>query len=82
VSRLPTFEGRSFDWNAGNGCGSLSKMGLKSFPHEGFRVLSHRSGQELTFVNDRERNEAHEFFDGEGMAFRAIDRDIKIQLWH
>ena len=82
MSTLPVFEGRLLKWNSGNGCGSLIEMGLKEFPHEGFRVRSHHTGQELTFVYDRAVNEAHEFFDGEGMAFSATDRNIKIHLWH
>lgn len=74
------FFSEQFSWRNGRGMGQSDELGISTWPHE-FTVVSHRTGRELTFRQDRKTNLDNEFFDGEGCAFLSVDDRVKIQIW-
>lgn len=76
---VPVFAGTDFTWSKGSGSSTTSRLGLQRFP-KSFYIKSHRSTAQLKFVADGTRNEANEFFDGEGSAFIS-ETGLQVMIW-
>lgn len=80
TDKLPVFSSADFEWTKGKGYSNFGKLGIKWFPEDGFVMKSHRTGESRQFSLDHEVQEANEFFDGEGEAYRDTDGH-RCQIW-
>ena len=68
-----------FTWIKGRGSAEICDLGLASFPNS-FVMRSARTGVERTFYRDDAVMEAHEFFDGEAMAYCDATGVTKVRI--